>query len=105
MATHPEDPRHPDKPDPERRDPHPAESAITPEAIEPVVQSGGGPIDESDSAIELGLPAGSADILSDSDLHPPVESGIPSGVAWAALMEEVPRTPADEIRIDSPSDA
>jgi tetratricopeptide (TPR) repeat protein len=104
MATHPEDPRKPDSP----RDPK-AESAGKPDHVEtpdPVIQGPGGTIDDSDSAIELGLPAGSADILSDSDLHPPVasESGVTSGIAWAALMEELPE-PADEVQIDSPSDA
>jgi hypothetical protein len=108
MATHPEDPKKPNAHEPAPRDPR-AESARQPprpEDIEAVVQGGGGTIEDSDSAIELGLPAGSADILSDSDLHPPVaESGINSGIAWAALMEEIPEPPADEIRVDSPSDA
>jgi hypothetical protein len=107
MATHPEDKRNPDAPEPTPHDslvvpPPPAE----PESVEPVIQGPGGPVGDSDSAIELGAPAGSADSVSDSDLHPqPAESGITSGIAWAALMEELPEARADEIRIDSPSDA
>jgi hypothetical protein len=108
MATHPEDPR---KPDPKKTQHEmnldSSGKPIDPEQHPPVFQ-GPGSIDESDSAIQLGLPAGSDDVLSDSDLHPPVgESGINSGVAWAALMEEIPESTGntDEIRIDSPSDA
>jgi hypothetical protein len=108
MATHPDDPRKPDEPEPARHEAQaqPPEEPAPAEAPEAVVQGPGGSIDDSDSAIELGLPAGSGDILSDSDLHPPAaESGITSGIAWAALMEEIPEPAADEIRIDSPSDA
>jgi hypothetical protein len=107
MATHPEDPRKPDDTKPAPHDSHiqmPKEPAAG-DDLEPVVQGPGGSIEDSDSAIELGLPAGSADILSDSDLHPPVtDSSVNSGIAWAALMEEIPEPQADEIRIDAPSD-
>ena len=42
--------------------------------------------------------------MSDSDLHPP-EVSEASGIAWAELMEELPEASADDLRIDSPSDA
>jgi hypothetical protein len=100
MATHPEDSRDPE----ETREPQPEASGKPdePEAPEPVVQGPGGTPSDSDSAIELGLPAGSGDILSDSDLHPPAaEPPASSGVAWAALMEELPEVPPDDLRLDA----
>jgi hypothetical protein len=104
MATHPEDKRKP-----EDHEPTPHDSLVPPlppDSVEPVIQGPGGPVGDSDSAIELGAPAGSSDILSDSDLHPPVaESGITSGIAWSALMEDVPESAVDQLRVDSPSDA
>lgn len=87
MATHPDDPRRPDEHDPAHTPAPNPEAGGTPEGSEQILRGTPETGPDSDSNVELGLAAGSADILSDSDLFPVGEGD--SGVGQAQQAGEI----------------